>query len=69
MPIIAASRGRRLAGRPGSVDVRPDADALPRHDEVSAVPLGCPHHALREPVITGNIHGDRRAAADDRRFT
>ncbi|WP_053668495.1 aldo/keto reductase [Streptomyces sp. NRRL B-1140] len=69
VPIIAATRESQLTDNLGSVDVRLDADALARLDEVSAVPLGFPHDFIREPVITRNIYGDRWADLDDRRST
>ncbi|MEU0390844.1 aldo/keto reductase [Streptomyces chartreusis] len=69
VPIIAATRESQLADNLGSVDVRLDADALARLDEVSAVPLGFPHDFVREPAITRNIYGDRWPAIEDRRST
>jgi aryl-alcohol dehydrogenase-like predicted oxidoreductase len=69
VPIIAATKESQLADNLGSVDVRLDADALARLDEVSAVPLGFPHDFVREPAITRNIYGDRWPAIEDRRST
>ncbi|MEU4463761.1 aldo/keto reductase [Streptomyces sp. NPDC024017] len=69
VPIIAATKESQLADNLGSVDVRLDADALARLDEVSAVPLGFPHDFVREPAITRNIYGDLWASVDDRRST
>lgn len=69
VPIIAATKESQLADNLGSVDVRLDADALTRLDEVSAVPLGFPHDFVREPAVTRNIYGDRWTAIDDRRST
>jgi aryl-alcohol dehydrogenase-like predicted oxidoreductase len=67
VPIVAATKERQLADNLGSVDVRLDADAVARLDEVSAVPLGFPHDFVREPTIVQNIYGDRWADIDDRR--
>ncbi|CAM5658697.1 putative aryl-alcohol dehydrogenase AAD14 [Streptomyces afghaniensis 772] [Streptomyces afghaniensis] len=69
VPIIAATKESQLADNLGSVDVRLDADALVRLDEVSAVPLGFPHDFVRDPAITRNIYGDRWPAIEDRRST
>ncbi|MEV0239723.1 aldo/keto reductase [Streptomyces sp. NPDC050674] len=69
VPIIAATKESQLADNLACVDVRLDADALARLDEVSAVPLGFPHDFVREPAVTRNIYGDRWAALDDRRST
>ncbi|GAB2852279.1 aldo/keto reductase [Streptomyces deserti] len=69
VPIIAATKESQLADNLGSVDVRLDADALARLDEVSAVPLGFPHDFLRDPAVTRNVYGDRWADIDDRRST
>ncbi|MEU3890351.1 aldo/keto reductase [Streptomyces sp. NPDC029041] len=69
VPIIAATKESQLADNLGSVDVRLDADALARLDEVSAVPLGFPHDFVREPAITRAVYGDRWEAVDDRRST
>ncbi|MFJ8467577.1 aldo/keto reductase [Streptomyces swartbergensis] len=69
VPIIAATKESQLADNLGSVDVRLDADALARLDEVSAVPLGFPHDFVREPAVTRNIYGDRWTAIEDRRST
>ncbi|MDN0196486.1 aldo/keto reductase [Streptomyces sp. S.PNR 29] len=69
VPIIAATKETQLADNLAAVDVRLDADALARLDEVSAVPLGFPHDFVREPAITRNIYGERWSAIDDRRST
>ncbi|MDH6492358.1 aryl-alcohol dehydrogenase-like predicted oxidoreductase [Streptomyces sp. SAI-127] len=67
VPIVAATRESQLADNLGSLDVRLDADAIARLDEVSAVPLGFPHDFLRSPEIIKNIYGDSWQAIDDRR--
>lgn len=69
VPIIAATKEGQLADNLGAVDVRLDADAVARLDEVSALPLGFPHDFVREPGITRNIYGDRWTEIDDRRST
>ncbi|MFE2374829.1 aldo/keto reductase [Streptomyces sp. NPDC059398] len=69
IPIVAATRENQLTDNLASVDVRLDAGALARLDEVSAVPLGFPHDFLREPGITRSFYGDRWAEIDDRRST
>jgi aryl-alcohol dehydrogenase-like predicted oxidoreductase len=69
VPIVAATKESQLADNLGCVDVRLDADAVARLDEVSAVPLGFPHDFVREPQITRNIYGDRWSRIDDRRST
>lgn len=69
VPIVAATKESQLADNLGCVDVRLDADAVARLDEVSAVPLGFPHDFVREPAITRNIYGDRWTEIDDRRST
>jgi aryl-alcohol dehydrogenase-like predicted oxidoreductase len=69
VPIVAATKESQPADNLASVDVRLDADALARLDEVSAVPLGFPHDFVREPAVTRNIYGDRWTAVDDRRST
>ncbi|MEV5437551.1 aldo/keto reductase [Streptomyces sp. NPDC052682] len=69
VPIIAATRQSQLADNLAAVDVRLDADALARLDEVSAVPLGFPHDFLRDPAVTRNVYGDRWQDIDDRRST
>ncbi|MFD3505281.1 aldo/keto reductase [Streptomyces sp. NPDC058678] len=69
VPIIAATKESQLADNLGCVDVRLDADAVARLDEVSAVPLGFPHDFVREPAVTRNIYGDRWPEIDDRRST
>jgi len=67
VPIIAATKEHQLTDNLGCVDVRLDADAVARLDEVSAVPLGFPHDFVREPTIVRNIYGDRWETIDDRR--
>lgn len=67
VPIVAATKVHQLADNLGSVDVRLDADAVARLDEVSAVDLGFPHDFVREPAVVRNIYGDRWADIDDRR--
>ncbi|MEV0637888.1 aldo/keto reductase [Streptomyces sp. NPDC050619] len=69
VPIIGATKEHQLADNLGGVDVRLDADAVARLDEVSAVSLGFPHDFVREPAITRNIYGDRWSEIDDRRST
>ncbi|MFB9463853.1 aldo/keto reductase [Streptomyces cinereospinus] len=69
VPIIAATKESQLADNLAAVDVRLDADAVARLDEVSAPALGFPHDFVREPDITRNIYGDRWAEIDDRRST
>ncbi|MFI8189391.1 aldo/keto reductase [Streptomyces sp. NPDC085946] len=69
VPIVAATRESQLADNLGAVDVRLDADAVARLDEVSAVPLGFPHDFLREPAVTRTVYGDRWQDIDDRRST
>ncbi|MFD7275628.1 aldo/keto reductase [Streptomyces sp. NPDC059862] len=69
VPIIAATKESQLADNLGALDVRLDADAVARLDEVSAVPLGFPHDFVREEPITRNIYGDRWPDIDDRRST
>ncbi|MFE9438674.1 aldo/keto reductase [Streptomyces sp. NPDC006602] len=69
VPIIAATKESQLADNLGCVDVRLDADAVARLDEVSTVSLGFPHDFVREPAITRTIYGDRWPEIDDRRST
>jgi aryl-alcohol dehydrogenase-like predicted oxidoreductase len=69
VPIVAATKESQLADNLGCLDVRLDADAVARLDEVSAIPLGFPHDFVREPQVTRNIYGDRWPAIDDRRST
>ncbi|MDQ1043278.1 aldo/keto reductase [Streptomyces sp. V4I2] len=69
VPIVAATKESQLADNLGCVDVRLDADAVARLDEVSAASLGFPHDFVREPAITGTIYGDRWSEIDDRRST
>ncbi|MGW5442015.1 aldo/keto reductase [Streptomyces asiaticus] len=69
IPIVGVTRESQLTDALGSVDVRLDAAAVARLDEVSAVPLGFPHDFVRDPGITENIYGDRWAEIDDRRST
>ncbi|MFD9408780.1 aldo/keto reductase [Streptomyces sp. NPDC059989] len=69
VPIIAATRESQLADNLGCLDVRLDADAVARLDEVSAVPLGFPHDFLREPSVVKTVYGDRWARIEDRRST
>ncbi|UUU20048.1 aldo/keto reductase [Streptomyces sp. DSM 40750] len=61
VPIVGATSERQLADNLGCVDVRLDADAVARLDEVSAPSLGFPHDFLREPVIRENVYGPRWA--------
>jgi len=67
VPIVAATKERQLADNLACVDVRLDADAVARLDEVSAVTLGFPHDFVREPAVVQTIYGDRWADIDDRR--
>jgi len=67
VPIVAATKERQLADNLACVDVRLDADAVARLDEVSAVTLGFPHDFVREPAVVQTICGDRWADIDDRR--
>ncbi|WP_406491431.1 aldo/keto reductase [Streptomyces sp. NBC_01604] len=69
VPIVAATKESQLADNLGCVDVRLDADAVARLDEVSTVSLGFPHDFVREPAITRNIYGDRWPEIADRRST
>ncbi|KPI08336.1 Aryl-alcohol dehydrogenase (NADP(+)) [Actinobacteria bacterium OK074] len=69
VPIIAATKVSQLVENLASVDVRLDADAVARLDEVSAVSLGFPHDFLRDPAITQNVYGDRWTDIEDRRST
>ncbi|MCQ8187315.1 aldo/keto reductase [Streptomyces rugosispiralis] len=69
IPIVGVTREAQLTDALGSVDVRLDAAAVARLDEVSAVPLGFPHDFVRDPAVTENIYGDRWAEIDDRRST
>ncbi|GAB2729647.1 aldo/keto reductase [Streptomyces bullii] len=69
VPIVAATRESQLADNLGAVDVRLDADALARLDEVSAAPQGFPHDFLRDPAVTRTVYGDRWQDIDDRRST
>jgi aryl-alcohol dehydrogenase-like predicted oxidoreductase len=69
VPIVAATKESQLADNLGCVDVRLDADAVARLDEVSAVSLGFPHDFVREPAVTRTIYGDRWSEIDDRRST
>ncbi|CAM5662484.1 hypothetical protein SGLAM104S_08814 [Streptomyces glaucescens] len=69
VPIVAATKESQLADNLGAVDVRLDADAVARLDEVSAVPLGFPHDFVREPRVTRTIYGDRWTEIDERRST
>ncbi|MBI0300281.1 aldo/keto reductase [Streptomyces sp. PRKS01-29] len=69
IPIVGATRESQLADALGCVDVRLDAAAVARLDEVSAVPLGFPHDFVQDPAIRENIYGDRWAEIDDRRST
>ncbi|GAA3384982.1 aldo/keto reductase [Streptomyces racemochromogenes] len=69
VPIIAATHEVQLADNLGCLDVRLDADAVARLDEVSAVPLGFPHDFLREPQVVSTVHGDRWRQIEDRRST
>ncbi|WP_416955611.1 aldo/keto reductase [Streptomyces sp. Agncl-13] len=67
VPIVAATKEHQLADNLACVDVRLDADAVARLDEVSAVTLGFPHDFVREPAVVQTIYGDRWADIDDRR--
>ncbi|MDQ0603742.1 aryl-alcohol dehydrogenase-like predicted oxidoreductase [Streptomyces canus] len=67
VPIIAATKEHQLADNLAGVDVRLDADAVARLDEVSAVSLGFPHDFVRDPDVVRTIYGDRWADIDDRR--
>ncbi|MER6350207.1 aldo/keto reductase [Streptomyces sp. NPDC001595] len=67
VPIVAATRESQLADNLAAADVRLDADAVARLDEVSAVPLGFPHEFLRDPGVTRTVYGDRWTDIDDRR--
>ncbi|OIJ93803.1 aldo/keto reductase [Streptomyces sp. MUSC 14] len=69
VPIVAATKTAQLADNLASTEVRLDADAVRRLDEVSAIPLGFPHDFLREPPVTRNVYGDRWPDIDDRRST
>lgn len=69
VPIIAATKESQLVDNLGCLDVRLDADAVARLDEVSAVPLGFPHDFLREPSVVKTVYGDRWHAIEDRRST
>ncbi|MFI9248833.1 aldo/keto reductase [Streptomyces sp. NPDC053069] len=69
VPIISATKPEQLADNLTSTEVRLDADAVQRLDEVSAVPLGFPHDFLREPPVTRNVYGDRWPGIQDRRST
>ncbi|MCX4702911.1 aldo/keto reductase [Streptomyces sp. NBC_01373] len=69
VPIVAATKESQLADNLGCVDVRLDADAVARLDEVSTVSLGFPHDFVREPAITRNIYGDRWPEIADQRST
>jgi aryl-alcohol dehydrogenase-like predicted oxidoreductase len=69
VPIVAATKESQLADNLGAVDVRLDADAVARLDEVSAVPLGFPHDFLRDPGVTRTVYGDRWERIDERRST
>ncbi|MGW0190051.1 aldo/keto reductase [Streptomyces sp. NPDC003362] len=69
VPIVAATKESQLADNLGALDVRLDADAVARLDEVSAVPLGFPHDFVRDPGVTRNVYGDRWPEIDDRRST
>jgi aryl-alcohol dehydrogenase-like predicted oxidoreductase len=69
VPIVAATKESQLADNLGAVDVRLDADAVARLDEVSAVPLGFPHDFLRDPGVTHTVYGDRWERIDERRST
>ncbi|MBT2448880.1 aldo/keto reductase [Streptomyces sp. ISL-43] len=69
VPIIAATKESQLADNLGCLDVRLDADAVARLDEVSAVPLGFPHDFVREPSVVKTIYGDRWHEIEDRRTT
>lgn len=67
VPIIAATKEHQLTDNLASVDVRLDADAVTRLDEVSAVSLGFPHDFVRDPGVVRTIYGDRWTDIDDRR--
>ncbi|MFF4256895.1 aldo/keto reductase [Streptomyces sp. NPDC001663] len=69
VPIVGATKQSQLADNLACLDVRLDADAVARLDEVSAVPLGFPHDFVREPAIVRNIYGDRWPEIDNRRST
>ena len=69
VPIVGATKESQLADNLACLDVRLDADAVARLDEVSAVPLGFPHDFVREPAIVRNIYGDRWPEIDNRRST
>jgi aryl-alcohol dehydrogenase-like predicted oxidoreductase len=67
VPIVAATKEHQLADNLAAVEVRLDADAVARLDQVSAVSLGFPHDFVREPAVVQTIYGDRWADIDDRR--
>ncbi|MGW7821541.1 aldo/keto reductase [Streptomyces puniciscabiei] len=69
VPIVSGTKPEQLADNLASTGVRLDADAVKRLDAASAVPLGFPHDFLREPLITGNVLGDRWTDIVDRRST
>jgi aryl-alcohol dehydrogenase-like predicted oxidoreductase len=69
VPILGATKEEQLADNLGALDLRLEAEALARLDEVSRVEPGFPHDFLRFPAMREAIYGDGWQDVDDLRST